>query len=453
MPFAGKRMLIEFRVKNFKSFRDEQTLSMVASADKTLSGNTAETQSFGKKLLRSSVLYGANASGKSNVIAALGFVQEFVRGSAERRPGSSIPVQPFRLDKTTIKLPSEFEVFFLHENIRYQYGFAVDQHRVHREWLIAYPEGLPQTWFERRLVSESGKGEEQWKFGSRLKGEKKRLQGLTRPDVLFLSLAATLNHKQLSEVYAWFHYYLRVVHPKLVGFDFMLERFIADHIKDNPAFQTRLTHLLGMADLGIVDFRLEEEEKEISENDLANLPESVRASILAGEDKYVAKQIERQFEMMHASKDPAEPAVAFPIEDESLGTRRLFALGGAGLHSLQEGFVLVVDELDDSLHPLLVQTLVHMFHDPAINRNNAQLIFNTHDTSLLSADLFRRDQIWFLEKDNAGASHLYTLLEFSPRKDEALEKGYLQGRYGAIPIIGDLDFIKDKAGYVAENQA
>ncbi len=394
-------MLIEFRVKNFKSFQTEQVLSMVASSDKSLPDNTSTTKALGGlKLLRSAVLYGANASGKSNLNAAVRFVQEFVKQSAQNTPDTEIPVQPFRLDKESSKSPSEFEVTFIHQDIRYQYGFSVDRQRVYEEWLIAYPKGKPQTWFERTAKPDTKKYD--WYFGPNLKGEKKRLEGLTRPNALFLSVAATFNHEQLSEVYRWFSADLLVIDVDESSHEFF-QQYTAKKAMKDRVFHTTVKHWLQFADLGIIDFSVEEK---------------------------ISTHIDIQ--MKHETKEGA--GIPFPMQDESLGTRRLFAIVGFW-YTMLSGGTLFVDELDASLHPILVEELVKMFHNSDVNGDNAQLIFNTHDVILLDASLFRRDQIWFVEKDKAGGSHLYPLLKFIPRKDEALAKGYLHGRYRAIPFL------------------
>lgn len=417
-------MLIEFRAKNFKSFRDEQVFSMVASSDKSLPENTIATKLLGgRRLLRSAVLYGANASGKSNLIKAFEFVQDFVETSAERKRGTEIPIQPFRLDSDSGKSPSEFEINFIHQEVRYQYSFSVDQQRVYQEQLAAYPKGLPQIWFERTTKPDSEEFE--WYFGPQLKGEKRRLISVTRPDVLFLSVAATFNHEQLSNVYEWFSNHLRVVdaNEAISSFtDYTAKRAMA-----SENIYRAIKGLLDLADLGITDFLVE--EKAFAEDELPNdMPDNLRSFLLG------SKRLEIQ--MHHYSKEN-RIGTSFSFEDESLGTRRFFSLIGPLLDTLIEGYTLVVDEVDASMHPILVKFLVNLFQQPTLNHENAQLIFNTHDTTLLDADLFRRDQIWFAEKDKIGASHLYPLLDFSPRKEEALEKGYLQGRYGAIPFIGE----------------
>ncbi len=416
-------MLVEFRVKNYKSFKDEQIFSMVASSDASLPSNTINTPALGKlSLVNSAVIYGANASGKSNLISALGFVKAFVTQATIGKPDADISVQPFWLDSSCVNYPSEFEMTFIHENVRYQYGFAVDNKRVHKEWLVAYPKKSPQTWFERTL--KIGSDEFEWYFGPKLSGEKERLEVLTRVNALFLSVATTFNHKQLSNVYKWFSDYLRVVDTNVNSNSF--ERYTISRAAKEENFRTKVKTLLQKADLGITDFIAEEktliEDKILSEE----LLEESRSPL---KSKFIDIQLVHQAEKGNNSNIP------FSMKNESYGTRRLFAISGPLLDVLEKGNVLFVDELDASLHPTLLRSIISVFHDPEINQKGAQLIFNTHDSTLLDLTLFRRDQIWFVEKDNNGASHLYPLSDFSPRKDEALQKGYLQGRYGAVPFI------------------
>lgn len=419
-------MLVQFKVKNFKSFRDEQTLSMVASSDKTLPDNVFATEALGgKNLVRSAVLYGANASGKSNLIDAIGFVMDFVKGSTRIEPGGRIPVQPFRLDKDSARSPSEFELTFIHEGIRYQYGFSVDHQRVREEWLIAFPQRRPQTWFERTWTP-NGEEEYDWYFGPGLKGEKNRLAKVTRPNVLLLTVAAEFNHEQLSEVYRWFSLHLRVVNATTM--DTTFERLTARQALEDDSFYTLLQNFLQIADLGIVDLTIQESPQTIvlHKPDMSDIPIS-SISIRRG--------TEYDIQLVHQAESSAPSAASFSIEDVSLGTRRLFGMGFPWIDTLRTGCILVVDELDSSLHPSIVRAMVKMFHNSTINARNAQLVFNTHDVTLLDTSLFRRDQVWFVEKDTGGASHLYPLLDYGPRKHEALEKGYLMGRYGAIPFL------------------
>jgi uncharacterized protein len=420
-------MLIEFRVKNFLSFKDWTVFSMVASSDRSLPENLIQTEGFGNRnLLRSAVIYGANAAGKSNLNNAVGFMEWMVRTSADRAIGKPFGGKPFLLDAESSKAPSEFEITFIHNGIRFQYGFSIDllNNLIIREWLVAYPKGLPQKWFERNIIK--GSDNANWYFGPQYKGEKERLVTLTRPDVLFLSIGAKFNHKQSMAVHEWFT--KKVQHLNASDESPVIEQYSAGLSVKNKKVHEAIKTLLQHADLGISDFVVE--EKSPGENDL---PEDMPAELRS----YFQKEKQFYVSMVHGYPTSSSSGVTFDMSDESFGTRRWFALTVPILRALTEGEILFIDELDASLHPILVRELIELFNDPKNNSRGAQLIFNTHDTTLLDCCLFRRDQIWFIEKDNQGASHLYPLLEFSPRKGEALAKGYLQGRYGAIPFIGE----------------
>lgn len=420
-------MLIELKFKNFRSFREETTFSMVASSDKTLYENVSTTAEFGgRNILRSAVIYGPNAAGKSNLFAAVNFIDALVNHSAERELNRPIETTPFLFDSEANSSPSEFEITFLdNEKVRYQYGFHVTSSRVTREWLIAYPKGLPQTWYEREYKDSSDYG---WFFGRNLKGKNYQVAELTRPDVLFISNAAKLNHQQLGKVSEWFHKSLRLIGGE-EEFNPFLHNYTANRALKNERAKYQIRNLISMADLGITDFDVNEEM--ITEKDLpADMPLELRS-------QFINKKRLDVF-MRHTLE--SGDVVPLPLEEESIGTQRYFALGGPLTYVLENGCTLFVDELDASLHPLLVRHLVELFHNNEINSKGAQLIFNTHDTTLMDGCLFRRDQIWFIEKDHKGCSHLYPLLDYSPRKDEALAKGYLLGRYGAIPFLGEFQW-------------
>ncbi|NCC32734.1 MAG: ATP-binding protein, partial [Chloroflexia bacterium] len=425
-------MLVEFRVTNFRSFKETQIFSLIAGSDRSLPENTIHSEALGKlRLNRSAVVYGANASGKSNLIAALEFVRRFVLNSVTRRTvretreGESkalVPVVPFLLDQATREAPSEFELVFIQKDVRYQYGFQVDRQRVHKEWLIAFPHGQPQRWFERTLKED---GEYVWTFRSKqFRGEKQLITDVTRADALYLSVGSNFRLDQLIDVSRWFNRLRFYVPPTSLRAGMSIT---AARASRHPAFHQRVRELLTFADVGIVDFTVEEVVTEISP----------QRSLFPEDDRSSAQS--RRYEVLLAHQGaPFEEPALLPLQEESRGTQQLFELAARLIDALDEGSLLIIDELDSSLHPILTRKLVEMFHDPQINQNNAQLIFNTHDVSLLDRTLFRRDQIWFTEKDRAGATQLYSLLEFSPRKEEALAKNYLQGRYGAIPFIEDL---------------
>ncbi len=406
-----------------------------ASSDKSLPDNTITVESFGQKLLRSAVLYGANASGKSNLIKAIKFANRFIRQSDTFKPETKIPIQLFQLDKNSQQTPSKFEFTFIHQAIRYQYGFTVDRQRIYEEWLIAYPKGRGQTWFERTLKPNSN--EYAWQYSSHLKGDKKQLEKLItkKPNALFLSVAATFEHEQLYSVYQWFAKNLLII--DINEMNEMLEIITALKAITNNDFREIMRKRLQFADLGIADFLVEKKTATLPDN----LPNELR-SIFEDEGESEGERIELDIQMKHQTQEGS--LVSFPMRDESLGTQRYFALGAPWFDTLSNGATLFVDELDASLHPVLVKALVAQFHNLALNSKNAQLIFNTHNVTLLDHALFRRDQVWFIEKDGDGASHLYPLLDFSPRQGESLAKGYLQGRYGAIPFLQETLFRSPK---------
>lgn len=413
-------MLVEFSVANFRSIRERQTLSLVAAAagehrDRNVVDDPAPAT---PPLVRSAVIYGANAAGKSNLLLALEFMERLVLDSArESRVGDSIPVVPFRLDEESEALASEFEVVFVQDAVRFQYGFKLNRSEVLAEWLVAYPEGRPQRWFER------GEGDH-WYFGPNLKARRSHAlwRDATRGNALFLSTAVHLNAEQLLPVHDWFRNRLRFIGQ--VGQ--ISAAFTLQQCERSAAERERVANFLGVADLAISG--VEVERQKVNEASLPdNMPDTIRRALVA-RGLVVARTLHRK-----ASGE----TVAFDLEEESHGTRKLFALAGPWIDVLTHGWVLVVDELDTSLHPYLMRRIVGMFHDPAINQRQAQLVFTTHDTTMLDPDIFRRDQIWFVEKDKSAQSQLYPLTDFSPRKGENYERGYLHGRYGAVPFVGE----------------
>jgi len=417
-------MLIEFSVTNFRSIRERQTLSLAAASGKEHRDRNvlAPAAPATPDVLRSAVIYGPNAAGKSNFILALRFVHDFVVSSASKgQKGDKIPVVPFLMDTEAVGQPSEFELVFIENDVRYQYGFRLTSQRVEAEWLIAHPKGSPQRWFERKADSDD------WGFGPNFRGQRKVWQEATRDNALFLSTAVQLNAEQLGPVFDWFRRRLRIINPYArVTPDFSISQCVG-----NTALRSRIIEFLAMADLGIGDVAVENRKFSASKF-VTRLPEEVRQQMLKDMDDQEVTEIR----FLHRAPDGRD--VYLDIEDESGGTQKLFALAGPWLDVLANGWILVIDELDTSLHPLLMRQLVGMFHDPALNTKGAQLVFSTHDTSILDREIFRRDQIWFVEKDRNLQSHLYPLTEFSPRKEENFARGYLQGRYGAVPFVGEL---------------
>jgi hypothetical protein len=382
-----------------------------------------------QKMLRSAVLYGPNAAGKSNLFRALHFMQSFVLESHSLQEGQTIKTVPFALNEHSKNEPSEFEIFFLQDNVRYQYGFAANRMRVTKEWLLAFPEGKAQRWYEREYDATEDK--DKWYFGSKFSGRRQLWQEATRKNALFLSTAIQLNNEQLKPVFSWFQNKLVSILP---GTPINL-KFSIDQCASAEG-TLRIMDFMNSADIGISGIEVKKIPIPPMKSEMLppDMPQPIKEKILL---EMQGKELP-DIQFLH-KMDTGE-SVPFRFSDESDGTKRLFAFAGPWLDVLAKGRILFVDELGTSLHPLMVRFLLGLIQNQEINRYNAQLIFTTHDTSVLDTDILRRDQIWFVEKDPKQASRLYPLSDFKPRQGEALEKGYLKGRYGALPFIGELRF-------------
>jgi AAA15 family ATPase/GTPase len=409
-------MLIRFRVSNFRSLRDEQELSLVAALPE---GRTdlVRVEGTGLDLLRVAGIYGANAAGKSNVLEALEFMSQAVLGSHRQwGPEQPIPREPFLLEPSMREEPSLFEADFLIEGVRYQYGFRLDDERVLEEWLHVYPKNRRQVWLNRNAAA--------FTFGRELKGSNRTIEALTRRNSLFLSVAAENNHQALLPIYSWLVSELRFASARNRAGRIPLQALEQDG--------KRMLDLLKLADLGIVDFEIQ--------NPVVAVEERTTETDFLRQYFEVARQRLSSYPKLFLKHQAKSGQISLPVERESQGTRTWLALLDPLLDTLRNQGVLCIDELDASLHPHLAAEVIRIFQDPDRNPGGAQLIFNTHDTNLLGnllsdQPILHRDQVWFVEKDNEGASHLYPLTDFKPRKAENLERGYLQGRYGAIPFI------------------
>lgn len=419
-------MLVQFQIANFRSIKDSQILSIVATKDPShQNSNCIQTGIAGPPhLVRSAVLYGANASGKSNLISALAFMQSMVETSAiSIREGHTLNISPFRFDPKTTDSPTEFEVTIINDGIRYQYGFELNTTRVTREWLLAYVERKAQRWFERKY--DKKKNKDIWYFGTHFLGGKQRhlWSESTRGNALFLSTAVNLNCEQLRPIFNWFVNKLIIIGINSTP----LPSYTMELIKNNLD-KPKIIQLLQAADLGIIDVQIKTQKDQHQQLHL-------ESNVSVIDNKQKTNILSATF--FHHDKN--SNLVSFEFNEESHGTQKLFAYAGPILDVLRQGKILIIDELDSSLHHAMVRFLINLIQNTELNKNNAQLIFTTHNTSLLDCDLFRRDQIWFMEKDQEQASHLYPLTDFSPRKGEALEKGYLLGRYGALPFFGEFN--------------
>jgi AAA15 family ATPase/GTPase len=412
-------MIIEFSVRNFRSIRDDIRMSFVATSDKELAATnlTVTGLTAAPRVTKAAVIYGANASGKSNLILALQTLKSLVVSSfTGMKPGQPFNFQPFALEQTSIIQPTELEVTFILNGIRHQYGCAFNAERITEEWLNVYVTSRPQAWFHRKFDADAI--EDKYAFSSHLKGDKEVWQKATRPNALFLSTAAQHNSEQLLPIYRWFAENM-VILP--MGGAFSPEQTVS--CLEDMKRRNVVVGLMAAADVGINEVTLA--KRLLVEQNFTLKPDGSTDMT----------RVDREVMMPLFTHRNGDRAVAFELGQESQGTQRFFNLIGPIIDILQKGKILIVDELDSSLHPLLVRQIVEMFHNPELNTHGAQLLFSTHDTCLLAPDILRRDQIWFTEKAADHATRLTPLTEFSPRKGEALERGYLMGRYGAVPML------------------
>ena len=408
---VGLNMLIEFSLKNFRSIKDRVTLSMVATSAQEIASTHLIPTNLSFSLLPSAVIYGANAAGKSNVIRGFQQMRNIVAGSSVKtQRGDGFDVTPHLFDAETASAPTEMEVIFIGgDGVRYQYGFSVTEEIVHDEWLFAYPKGRQQTWFSRIYDSETRSKE--IKTGPKFLGDQRVISSWinqTRENALFLSTAIQLNNQQLQPVFDWF----RFRHVQTATVDAFLQ----------SRFAEKILMTMQSADLGVDGLHVVREEV-ASQYAIDGLSED-RHGFLA------AKTV-------HRTKEGNE--VFLDMTEASQGTKLFFQFIGPWYDALSNGGVVVVDELNGSLHPFLFHYLVAMFNDPEINTGAGQLIFTTHDTTLLDQSKLRRDQVWFVEKRYDNSTDLYPLTEFSPRKGrDNIQQNYLMGRYGALPDLKDI---------------
>lgn len=436
-------MLVEFAVKNFRSIKDEARLSLLAYApDKTHPEAVLHPQvAKGKKapsILKAAAIYGPNNAGKSNLYRAGFAMRQIVLTSAV--PAAMTPfggalqtwVQPFRLDVETASAPTTFEVTFFIGQGQYTYGFTADSSKVHEEWLYVWPtgSGRRQIWFERSSPEYSDK----WNFGSALTGMTKSAQQAYRHDALFLSVAATLQNEKLAPIVDWFTHKFHFMDATP---DYTLDAFKAQ-LEQDPKFGEWAREMLMRCNLRIDSFGLLNMAggNQMAVNFPAEIPDQLRQQFK--EQQRIAQlrvHIPRTIRGATAPKG-ATAFASFDLEqDESRGTKRIAILLPMLYTVLQTGASLWIDELETSLHVLQAKLLIELMQNPDFNPKGAQLIFTSHQALLLDPAIFRRDQIYLMDCDGFGASSMASLLDFEARKTEAWCKGYLSGRYGAVPSL------------------
>ena len=403
-------MLQQFSVTNHRSIRERTTISLLAtrdsslrdcilSPDETQRASRSASRPYGSKaLVPVLALYGANAAGKSNLIHALLLMRSFVAGEHARPlKDAPLPQEPFAFTEGN-SLPTTLEVIYYFEGVKYAYGFSFDRKKIIEEYLYHWPNGR-----EALIFSRTGNN---YQFRENI-SEQQTLAGRTPENRLYLVSSNEWNCPQTAKAYLWFTRKLSDLSGETLSFDQTLAA-----LKQGENLKGKILHEMLVADLGIVDIRI---------SDSSDIP---------------------QITMVHQLQTAEGDVKQYPLllSQESQGTQRFFSRIGSWIQALEMGGVLIVDEIEASLHPLLTRHLIETIQDKSVNRNQAQLIFTTHDVGLLDQNLLRRDQIWFAQKDEKTAeTEIYALTDFSPRKSENISRGYLQGRYGAIPFIGGSD--------------
>lgn len=396
-------MLIQFSVENYLSIKDKVVLSLLASKDKEHLDFLINHDN--KKCLKSAVIYGANASGKSNVLNAFWFMVNYVLTSHNQQLHMPIGRTAFKFDDFTAAKPSSFEVIFTVDAIRYAYGFSVTDTLVVDEYLYYYPNGRQAIIFERKNTKE-------YKFTVDVE-EQNMLKERTSANKLYLSVASNWSYSKVIPVLEWF-----------ASCQILTKRSIADayglnasNLRDEE-YRSVIAGMLQVADFGI---------KALEIRDFQGL-----GSLMPDKQSY------NNIETVHTVVDEngKEKFYNLNMTEESDGTNNYFKVIGIVRKALDKGTLLVADEIDAHLHPLLTKHLISLFNSAEFNPHGSQLVFTSHNTNLLDLDIMRRDQIWFTEKnENTAATDLFSLDDFSVRKDTKIERGYLIGRYGAIPFI------------------
>jgi AAA15 family ATPase/GTPase len=413
-------MLLQFSVKNFMSFKEDTTLSLIPNSGGELQGNIAKTGEY--KALKSAVLFGANASGKTNFVKALEAAVRMIRESETIQLGELLfRIAPFKLDLQSAAKPSSFEFVFEMDGIKYVYGFSANIKRITEEYLYAYYSAKPTTIFERE--------NDEYEF----KADKKELEALAKrnnSNRLFLATTAAWNYGRTHEPFMWFLTMINAYEGDHSMQD--ISAFIVDDDGEQKKFTTKL---LKIADINIHDYQVEK------------IDALMRAPRIVMEDSFFEDAVESDSEYMKGktfsittthwlSEGGKMTPYGLDLSEESSGTQQLFYMSAYFKEVFEKGKTMIIDEFDTRLHPLLLEEIIRMFHDPGINKMGAQLIFTAHNVSLLDLGLFRRDQIFFTEKRvSDAASELFSLDDFSVRKSENIRNSYMYGRYGAIPEI------------------
>ncbi len=425
-------MLVEFAIKNFLSIKDRQVFSMLPVAKvKELPENICTGNDY--KILKSMIIYGRNGSGKSNLLRAFSALHHLVTDSAKFRVDQEIgSYEPFKLDIETRNSPVEFDaIFYAKDGLRYNYKITFEQERIIHESLYYYP-GRKRA---KLFIREDGSKID---VSDTVDSNYKKIEEGLYPNQLFLS---KIGNERINALVAPYTFLTRHLSPHIVHdthYDEMLIGTFTKVLKDseNNIITSGINKLLKVADIGIKGLRVQENKEEDFK-----FPTTIDKETKKRIFQDLQYQVRTKHDLYKDGKVVDE--VEFNIDEESTGTKKLLAFGGVIIDALSNGDVLIVDELDKSLHPLLTKALIKLFNTKRTNPKNAQLIFASHDVSLLTNQLFRRDQITFCEKSQEGASTYYALADLNGvRKELSYEKYYMKGLFGGTPVINEyeLDF-------------
>ena len=418
-------MLLQFSVENFRSLKNRVVLSLEASSAKEHPENIAEIEK--DTVLKSAAVFGANAAGKSNIFKALTAGIMTVRMSNTRQVGEPLfYICPFAFDQTSINKPTFFEFVFIYNGLKYVYGFSATKQKIITEYLYVYKTSKPTTIFER-----DENAPEKYRFTiNSLKSKLRAIAERNTENKLFLATSAMWNCEETKAPLMWF---LEGINTFDQNFEQLLVS--AGQMIESDAdgsLKRFMNNILHEADINISNYEFESRE---SSSLLINLP---------GQPQGPAEFKKKEFAILavHDILDENGESVQYKLDlhEESRGTQGLFFFSPFIKRALLTGETLCIDEFDTGLHPMLVSYLFSLFNNPEVNKTNAQLIISTHTVALLDLQKMRRDQIYFVDKDQlTGVSELYSLDEFSPRVTEDICKSYMLGRYGSVPYLGDGD--------------
>lgn len=414
-------MLIQFSVTNFLSFRDEVILSLSTNKDNSHKENLLFYKN--ERILPSVAIYGANAAGKSNLHKAMRAAIRMIRSSNNLQIDQPLLITPFLLDENSRNNKTKFEFIYVYNGIKYEYGFVLDTQYVWEEYLYEYRSSKPSMIFERSNINT-------YRFTSKSKPQLSKIVDKNTSNKLFLATATCWNSDLTKDAYMWFSNMVDTYDSQNLE-----ELMYKEFEKNDDSLNKFMLNLLQKVDINITNFNYEKNKQDANQM-LMDIEDFIN---LRFKDSGILKQpkIMISHQVIENGKKQEYELNYF---DESNGTKRLFTYGPVLKNALENGKTIIIDEIDNALHPAMTKSLIEMFQNPNINKKSAQLIFNTHEISLLDLNLFRRDQIYFVEKDNkTGVSDLYSLDDFSPRKSENIQKGYLQGRYGAMPAVNFKD--------------